>query len=194
MGLVILAASTLATMAARPGCSTRIPVTKQTRVRVWATVSGVQDSPLWAVAGRALSTSWTFHCRRPPPHQQGHRVLRQRRQLQPLQHLQQLLRLLQRRQLRQQQQRRLRVHQGQHRRRGLSRPQRRVRVARISRCVCRCADLPLLTNGFSKKLENHEHALALYFMYYNFCRIHQTLRVTPRWKRALPTMYGRQTR
>ncbi len=36
-----------------------------------------------------------------------------------------------------------------------------------------------LTNGFSNKLENHEHALALYFMYYNFCRIHQTLRVTP---------------
>ncbi len=36
-----------------------------------------------------------------------------------------------------------------------------------------------LTNGFSKKLENHEHALALYFMYYNFCRIHQTLWVTP---------------
>jgi IS1 family transposase len=36
-----------------------------------------------------------------------------------------------------------------------------------------------LTNGFSKKVEDHEHALALYFMYYNFCRIHQTLRVTP---------------
>jgi len=36
-----------------------------------------------------------------------------------------------------------------------------------------------LTNGFSKKLENHEHALALYFMHYNFCRIHQSLRVTP---------------
>ncbi len=36
-----------------------------------------------------------------------------------------------------------------------------------------------LTNGFSKKLENHEHALALYFMYYNFARIHQSLRVTP---------------
>ncbi|HVB35015.1 MAG TPA: IS1 family transposase [Patescibacteria group bacterium] len=36
-----------------------------------------------------------------------------------------------------------------------------------------------LTNAFSKKLENHCHALALYFMYYNFCRIHQTLRVTP---------------
>ena len=36
-----------------------------------------------------------------------------------------------------------------------------------------------LTNGFSKKVENHAHAIALYFMYYNFCRIHQTLRVTP---------------
>jgi len=36
-----------------------------------------------------------------------------------------------------------------------------------------------LTNGFSKKLENHGHAVALYFMHYNFCRIHQTLRVTP---------------
>jgi IS1 family transposase len=36
-----------------------------------------------------------------------------------------------------------------------------------------------LTNAFSKKLENHEHMLAIYFMYYNFCRVHQTLRVTP---------------
>jgi IS1 family transposase len=36
-----------------------------------------------------------------------------------------------------------------------------------------------LTNGFSKKLENHAAAVALYFMYYNFCRVHQTLRVTP---------------
>jgi hypothetical protein len=36
-----------------------------------------------------------------------------------------------------------------------------------------------LTNGFSKKIENHEHAVALHYMYYNFCRIHQTLRVTP---------------
>jgi len=38
---------------------------------------------------------------------------------------------------------------------------------------------PLLTNAFSKKLENHEHMIAIYFMHYNFCRIHQTLRVTP---------------
>lgn len=36
-----------------------------------------------------------------------------------------------------------------------------------------------LTNGFSKKLENHMHAISLHFMYYNFCRIHQTLKVTP---------------
>jgi IS1 family transposase len=36
-----------------------------------------------------------------------------------------------------------------------------------------------LTNAFSKKLENLGHAVALHFMYYNFGRIHQTLRVTP---------------
>lgn len=36
-----------------------------------------------------------------------------------------------------------------------------------------------LTNGFSKKIENHIHALSLHYMYYNFCRIHQTLRSTP---------------
>lgn len=36
-----------------------------------------------------------------------------------------------------------------------------------------------LTNGFSKKLENLEYAVALHFMYYNFARIHKTLRVTP---------------
>ena len=36
-----------------------------------------------------------------------------------------------------------------------------------------------LTNGFSKKIENHGHAVALHFAYYNFCRIHKTLRVTP---------------
>ena len=36
-----------------------------------------------------------------------------------------------------------------------------------------------LTNGFSKKLENLGYAVALHFMYYNFGRIHQSLRVTP---------------
>ncbi len=34
-------------------------------------------------------------------------------------------------------------------------------------------------NAFSKKVENHAAAIALYFMYYNFGRVHQTLRVTP---------------
>jgi len=36
-----------------------------------------------------------------------------------------------------------------------------------------------LTNAFSKKVENHAYQVALHFMFYNFCRIHQTLRVTP---------------
>lgn len=36
-----------------------------------------------------------------------------------------------------------------------------------------------LTNAFSKKVENLEHAVALHFMHYNFCRIHMSLRVTP---------------
>lgn len=36
-----------------------------------------------------------------------------------------------------------------------------------------------LTNAFSRKVENLEHALALHFMYYNFCRKHQTLKTTP---------------
>jgi len=36
-----------------------------------------------------------------------------------------------------------------------------------------------LTKGFSKKVENHEAAVALHYMHYNFCRIHQSLRVTP---------------
>ncbi len=36
-----------------------------------------------------------------------------------------------------------------------------------------------LSNGFSKKVENLEHSVALHFMHYNFARIHKTLRVTP---------------
>jgi len=36
-----------------------------------------------------------------------------------------------------------------------------------------------LTNGFSKKVENHAHAIALHYMFYNFCRIHKSLRITP---------------
>ena len=48
-----------------------------------------------------------------------------------------------------------------------------------------------LSNGFSKKIENHEHAIALHYMYYNFARIHKTLRVTRQWKRRLRTTSGR---
>jgi len=36
-----------------------------------------------------------------------------------------------------------------------------------------------LTNAFSKKVENHAHMMSIYFMHYNFVRIHQTLKVTP---------------
>ena len=36
-----------------------------------------------------------------------------------------------------------------------------------------------LTNGFSKKIENRLHMLSLYFVHYNFCRIHKSLRTTP---------------
>lgn len=42
-----------------------------------------------------------------------------------------------------------------------------------------CRRFTRLTNAFSKKVENHAHAIALHFMYYNFGRIHKTLRVTP---------------
>ena len=36
-----------------------------------------------------------------------------------------------------------------------------------------------LTNAFSKKAENHAHAVSLFFMFYNFCRIHKSLKVSP---------------
>jgi len=41
------------------------------------------------------------------------------------------------------------------------------------------AALHPITNAFSKKVENHAAAVALHYMYYNFCRVHQTLRVPP---------------
>ncbi len=48
-----------------------------------------------------------------------------------------------------------------------------------------------LTNAFSKKVENHFYALAIYFMHYNYVRIHQTLRVTRPWPLASHKSSGR---
>jgi IS1 family transposase len=42
-----------------------------------------------------------------------------------------------------------------------------------------------LTNGFSKKVENHAYAVAIHYMHYNFCRIHKTLRCTPSMEAGL---------
>ncbi|MGA7081259.1 MAG: IS1 family transposase [Terriglobales bacterium] len=42
-----------------------------------------------------------------------------------------------------------------------------------------------LTNGFSKKVDNRRHSVALHYMFYNFCRIHQTLRCTPTMEAGL---------
>lgn len=42
-----------------------------------------------------------------------------------------------------------------------------------------------LTNAFSKKVENLGHAVALHFMFYNYARIHQSLRVTPAMEAGL---------
>ena len=48
-----------------------------------------------------------------------------------------------------------------------------------------------LTNAFSKKMENHAHAMALHFMYYNFVRVHQTLKVTPAMAAGVPSAFGK---
>lgn len=45
-----------------------------------------------------------------------------------------------------------------------------------------------LTNGFSKKAENHAYAVAIHYMHYNFCRIHSSLRVTPAMEAGLASM------
>ena len=48
-----------------------------------------------------------------------------------------------------------------------------------------------LTNGFSKKVDNHAYALAICFMHYNFVRIHSSLRVTPARPLESATSCGR---
>src|SRR5207253_6580305 len=47
-----------------------------------------------------------------------------------------------------------------------------------------------LTNGFSKKVENHVYSVAIHYMHYNFCKVHQTLRVTPAMESGLPITCG----
>jgi len=47
-----------------------------------------------------------------------------------------------------------------------------------------------LTNAFSKKVENHAHSVALFAMYYNFVRIHKTLRIR-RWLLRSPIGFGK---
>ena len=42
-----------------------------------------------------------------------------------------------------------------------------------------------LTNAFSKKIENHCYAIALHFVYYNFCKLHKSLSVTPAMQAGL---------
>ena len=42
-----------------------------------------------------------------------------------------------------------------------------------------CRRFTRLTNGFSRKWENHWAAVVLWYTFYNFCRVHKTLRVTP---------------
>lgn len=66
---------------------------------------------------------------------------------------------------------------------------KRICISHIERqnltIVCRCAALTRLTNAFSKERENLWSAYCLWFAYYNFCRVHQTLRVTPAMEAGL---------
>lgn len=47
-----------------------------------------------------------------------------------------------------------------------------------------------LTNAFSKKWMNLKYSYALHFPYYNFCKVHFSLRVTLQWKRESRIMFG----
>ena len=47
-----------------------------------------------------------------------------------------------------------------------------------------------LTNAFSKKVENLGYAVALHFMYYNFCQVYQSLRITPAMEAGVRSYMG----
>lgn len=51
-----------------------------------------------------------------------------------------------------------------------------------------------LTNGFSKKVDNHKAAIALHYMHYKFARIHKSLRVTPPMEAGVAITSGRWRR
>jgi len=50
--------------------------------------------------------------------------------------------------------------------------------------------LTRLTNGFSRRLENHRAAVALHFAWYNFCQIYGSLRVTPAMEAGIAVTFG----
>ena len=56
---------------------------------------------------------------------------------------------------------------------------------RIQRLRMQIRRLTRLTNAFSKKLAHHKAAVALHFAYYNFCRVHGSLRITPAMEAGL---------
>jgi hypothetical protein len=60
----------------------------------------------------------------------------------------------------------------------------------ISRCGMQKRRFTRLTNGFSKKFDNHCHALALYFVWYNFVKLHKAHKLT-RWQRGSRISCGR---
>ena len=65
-------------------------------------------------------------------------------------------------------------------------PIRDIREIRGEKSSLKCVvRFTRLNNAFSKKQENLEHNVALYFMHYNFCRIHQTVRITPAMEAGL---------
>ena len=58
-------------------------------------------------------------------------------------------------------------------------------AARLASLEIQFTEIERLTNGFSKKVENHAYAVALHFLHYNFARVHKTLRVTPAMEAGL---------